>query len=117
MNYQAGSQSAFEAAVQWVNFVLTGPLSTMFGVIAVALVGFAMLGGRFEGRRTIHLIVGSFILFGSSALARGLMDLTDAGSGPAVVYRSVDIPQPELPPKASGATNPFDPYAGASVPQ
>ena len=59
-------------ALQWVQGTLLGNLATTAAVIAVAVVGFAMLTGRIEWRRGITVVVGAFIVFGAAAIVAGL---------------------------------------------
>jgi type IV secretion system protein VirB2 len=102
------------AAASWVERLLTGPLGTSLAVIAVAWFGFGMLTGRLAVRRGALLVLGCFILFGAPGIARGLLGLAgDArGARPMPVPLTITPPPPAVP-----APPPFDPYAGASVPQ
>jgi type IV secretion system protein VirB2 len=107
--------SAVGAAADWVSALLLGPLATSVAVIAVAWVGFAMLQGRCDVRRGLMVVLGCFLLFGAKSIAEGLRS-------PASNTRQIAVelvpPQPvfESPSKAPANGNPYDPYAGATVP-
>lgn len=60
------------AAVNWVQGTLLGNIATAVAVIAVAVVGFMMLTGRMNWKHGITVIIGSFVLFGASAIVGGI---------------------------------------------
>jgi type IV secretion system protein VirB2 len=60
------------AALAWLQGTLLGHVATTVAVIAVAMVGFLMLGGRLNWRFGATVIVGCFILFGASAIVSGI---------------------------------------------
>jgi type IV secretion system protein VirB2 len=60
------------AALGWLQGTLLGNVATAVAVIAVAMVGFMMLTGRMNWRFGATVIVGCFILFGSSAIVSGI---------------------------------------------
>lgn len=101
------------AAVGWVGGLLTGAMATVVAIIAVAGVGLLALAGRVASRRAFDIVLGCFILFSASTIARGL---TDSLAGQR------DIADATIPPPTSSYTPtsppvvPYDPYAGASVP-
>ena len=102
------------AAMDWIEHVLLGPLGTSLAVIAVAWFGFEMLTGRLSPRRGGLLVLGCFVLFNASGLARALVDLargSGSASGP-IAAQQITVPLPPAPRKPP----PYDPYAGASVP-
>lgn len=102
------------SATQWIEQVLIGPLGTSLAVIAVAWFGFEMLTGRFSPRRGGLLVLGCFVLFNASGLARALVILA-RGSGSAsgsIATQQITVPLPPEP----GNPPPYDPYAGAAVP-
>ncbi len=110
---RAAPQGTFSAA-QWVQQVLVGPLGTSLAVIAVASFGFALLAGRLSLKRGGLLVLGCFMLFGAPGLARALIGLaqaTNTGSAP-LPPQQITVP----PPPVAADPAPFDPYAGASVP-
>lgn len=104
-------QSVFVAAIDWINGLLLGSVGSTIAVIAVALFGFGMLTGRTDFRRGGRVLLGCFILFGASLIARGLMDLAALGGGGEIV-----VQEPPPPPPAPSNPQRNDPYAGASVP-
>ena len=102
------------AAASWVERLLTGPLGTTLAVLAVGWFGLGLLTGRLAVRRGGLLLLGCFVLFGAPGIARGLLGLAgDTGRArPAPVAQTITPPPPAVP-----SPPPFDPYAGASVPQ
>ena len=113
--------SSLVAAVIWVEGVLLGTVATTIATIAVAAIGLMMLQGRVKWRKGASVILGCFILFGASAIGRGIRLL--ASDGPRVAYEPVvaphyiitAAPQP-LPRATQGSSGPADndPYAGAA---
>jgi type IV secretory pathway VirB2 component (pilin) len=109
---QSGGSPLAESA-SWVSQLLTGPLATLIAVLAIALVGFAALQGRFNWRNGTRVVVGCFIVFGAGSIAAALL-----ASGLGDESRVIEVAR-TLPPAAVAVpTRPpvFDPYAGASVP-
>jgi type IV secretory pathway VirB2 component (pilin) len=70
----AGS-SPLLAALNWVQGTLLGNLATTAAVIAVAVIGYLMLVGRFDWRRGIITLVGIFIIFGAVTIVAGIRSL------------------------------------------
>lgn len=70
----AGS-SPLLAALNWVQGTLLGNLATTAAVIAVAIIGYMMLVGRFDWRRGVVTLVGIFIIFGAVTIVAGLRSL------------------------------------------
>ena len=70
----AGSSPSL-AALNWVQGTLLGNLATTAAVIAVALIGYLMLTGRFDWRRGIVVLVGIFIIFGAVTIVAGIRSL------------------------------------------
>ena len=105
------SGAALPQAAQWIEGVLLGSVGTSLAVIAVAWVGFELLQGRVSPRRAFQVVLGAFILFGAPMIVSGIAGLTRSGSGGVTTQppAAPPAPAPKLPP-------PFDPYAGASVP-
>jgi type IV secretory pathway VirB2 component (pilin) len=60
------------AAMGWMQGTLLGNLATTAAVIAVAVVGLMMLTGRMNWRFGATVIMGTFILFGSTAIVAGI---------------------------------------------
>lgn len=113
--------NALTAALLWLQGTLLGTLATSIAVIAVAFVGFLMLAGRIDVRRAAQVILGCFILFGASTIAAGFYGAVTASGAGADIAQAPPLPPPQQlpPPTASAPTSssPFDPYAGAAVPQ
>lgn len=70
----AGS-SPLLAALGWVQGTLLGNLATTAAVIAVALIGYLMLTGRFDWRRGLVVLVGIFVIFGAVSIVAGIRSL------------------------------------------
>lgn len=70
----AGS-SPLLAALNWVQGTLLGNVATTAAVIAVAVIGYMMLVGRFDWRRGIVVLVGIFLIFGAVTIVAGLRSL------------------------------------------
>lgn len=110
--------NALGAAVNWLEGALLGQLATALAIIAVALVGFAMLNGRIHYRRGATVILGCFVLFGAKSIASGLVEIASGGAAMAgeAARGTPGSPldglaqRPATPPRAVE-----DPYAGASV--
>lgn len=66
------------AAVEWLQGTLLGNVATAAAVIAVAFVGFMMLTGRMNWRHGATVIIGCFIIFGSSAIVSGIQSAAGA---------------------------------------
>ncbi|WP_439538920.1 TrbC/VirB2 family protein [Sphingomonas sp.] len=107
-----GASTLVDAA-QWVQGALLGTLATAVAVIAVAFIGFGMLSGRIDMRRALVVILGCFVVFGAPFVAAGLRRMGD--SDPALIAVAPPPAAPTLPPPAP-SPQPYDPYAGASVP-
>ena len=60
------------AALAGLQGTLLGNVATAVAVMAVAAVGFMMLTGRLNWRFGATVIIGCFILFGSSAIVAGI---------------------------------------------
>lgn len=110
-----GNSASLVAAATWVEALVTGTTATIVATIAVACVGFLMLQGRLPLRRGLVVVMGCFIIFGSSALAEGLMAV---GQSASTFARNDPIAPatPAPPPVAPSQPSVYDPYAGASVP-
>jgi len=82
-------------------------------VLAVALLGLAMLSGRFQIRSGFRVVLGCFVLLGAPGLAAGLFSVTSSNPGVAVAQ----APPPAFPPSPGQELPPADndPYAGASL--
>ncbi|OJU14568.1 MAG: hypothetical protein BGN95_04420 [Sphingomonas sp. 66-10] len=101
-------------SVGWVESVATGSLASIVAVIAVAIVGMMMLSGRLEVRRGITVVAGCFLVFGANLIARGILGGMDRGV--ATPTTAVAPPPSALVDAPKPTPQPYDPYAGASVP-
>lgn len=59
-------------AVGWLQGTLLGTLATTVAIIAVAVVGFAMLTGRINWRHGAVVVLGCFVLFGAASIVAGI---------------------------------------------
>lgn len=107
---QSGSEQAIPSAVSWTLDLLVGQAGTAVAVLAIGFIGFQMLGGRIRFRRGVEIIMGCFIVFSASVIADGLT--SRQRNLPAAVQSA---PLPAYIPTAPEPV-PYDPYAGASVP-
>ena len=106
------SASSLVGAVDWLRTLLLGEAGTAVAIIAVAAVGALMLLGRAPVRRGVTVVIGCFILFGAGSIANGL--LTDSAR-----LEAAALPAPAAQPSYQATVpkpQPYDPYAGASVP-
>lgn len=97
------------AAAKWAAGVLLGPMATIVAIICVAFLGFLMLQGRVNWKRSASVILGCFILFGARNMAAGF----DPRNGNEEDYTTSVTPAPvalKQPPNDA-----YDPYAGASI--
>jgi hypothetical protein len=106
------------AALLWLQSAMLGTIATSVATLSVAAVGFLLLQGRVDMRRSVSAICGCFILFGAPVIARSFVQLqADGAAEPSV---EAPIPQhiagsPALP-RNSDPDNTYDPYAGAAIP-
>lgn len=110
-----GNSASLVVAATWVEALVTGTTATIVATIAVGSVGFLMLQGRLPLRRGLVVVIGCFVIFGSSTLVEGLMAVGQSAS----TFASSDTispPAPATPPAAPPQPSVYDPYAGASVP-
>jgi type IV secretory pathway VirB2 component (pilin) len=102
------------AATSWMERALLGDAAVALCVIAVALLGLAMLNGQLPVRRAGQVVLGIFVLLGAPVIAGNFAGMW-AGSNPryeappAPAVTGVIYEREELPPAD------FDPYAGASL--
>lgn len=104
--------SPIGASVAFVHASALGSLATVVAVLAVVSLGYAMLAGRVPVRRAAIVLIGCFIIFGATAIARTLTALGGEphSTVPAMPTSADPLPTPQV------AASPYDPYAGASVP-
>lgn len=104
--------SVFVRADAWLNAILFGSAATMTAIIFVAALGLAMIGGRIEVGRAARLLFGCALLFGAPAIGAALVGFESPSPGEAAA--GLAATPIKLP---AGDIGPYDPYAGASVPQ
>lgn len=102
------ASSSLVGAVIWIEGVVLGTSATVIAVICVAVTGILMLNGRINVRRGMAVILGCFILFGSPAIVRGLLEMILMGTHETVS-------ETDVPLTAIKHSDNYDPYAGASV--
>lgn len=107
---------ALAAAVKWVEAGLLGPAATSVVILAVAMLGIAMLGGRIDLRAAGRVALGAFIMFGAPLIAYEISQALRSReiAIPDIAQRSTIAPAPAAMPQNAPVN---DPYAGASVPQ
>ena len=66
-------------AVTWLQGTLLGTVATVVAVIAIAMVGFAMLTGRINWRHGAVVILGCFIVFGAASIVAGIRSAAAGG--------------------------------------
>jgi hypothetical protein len=105
--------SSLELALNWINAALLGSIGTVVAILAIAGLGLAMLQGRIPARRGAVTVIGCFILFSSASVATALVGVStqpiEEVTVPLVAPPAYAAP---IPPPV-----PYDPYAGASVPE
>lgn len=110
--FEPSGYSPLQGAAGSMNELMQGPLVVTLCVIAVALVGFAALGGRLPVRMGARAVLGCFVVLGAPVIASSLMWRGEESS-PQVVYQAENVAaesaRPELPPAE------YDPYSGASL--
>lgn len=112
----------FLEADTWIQGTLLGSVATAVAVIAVAALGFLLLAGRLHVRRGLTVIAGCFVLFGARTIADGIMTGFSAGATPTssdITPSTIETPSPlsNALPTPTPSHVPYDPYAGAAVPQ
>lgn len=109
-----GESNAIVEAVHWIDNALLGPIATSLAVIAVALLGFAMLMGRINIRRALSVVVGCFLIFGARGIAEGLRSF-GVNAPPPIAAGPAPLVYPNVSNAHENNSNAFDPYAGATV--
>lgn len=112
-NFALGRNSIVEAG-GWLEHLLLGSTATAISVLAIAATGAAMLMGRIDVRRGATVLIGCFLLFGGPTIAAGLYAALTG-----IVAHST-LPAPSVTsraPRVQKSADPYDPYAGAAVPQ
>lgn len=112
----------FVSAAEWAQGVLLGSVATAVAVVAVAAFGVLLLTGRLSLRRGLTIVAGCFVLFGSNTIANGILAGLGAGAGSAQPNAAPPVNVEPSPLQSAGplpvpSPTPYDPYAGAAVPQ
>jgi type IV secretory pathway VirB2 component (pilin) len=102
--------SAIQTAMDWITSAMAGSAATAIAVIAIALVGFAMLNGRVSPRRAMSVLLGCFLVFGARDLTVGFISAVWADSA----QREMVIAPPP-PPAPVKKPKPYNPYSKASM--
>ena len=118
MNYTVGpfeesGPSTLDAATGWLSSLVTSSLAVSLCVIAIAVLGILMFGGRLSVRTGVRTVLGCFVLLGAPVIASAFMTAGQDSGDPSFARPPSDLPDArvDLPPSA------FDPYAGASLRQ
>lgn len=113
----ASTPQVLSPALSWIEGALFGGVATGIAVIAVASIGFNMLAGRISVKRGVTILLGCFILFGASSLARGLRTFSEDEAQSYDAPRQISAPVFTKPDTLSQrpTENAYDPYAGAAV--
>ncbi|WP_373475671.1 TrbC/VirB2 family protein [Sphingorhabdus sp.] len=117
-NISLGDQNggAISTAIGWVAQALVGQAATSIAILALAILGFGMLWGRFDLHAAGRVALGAFILFGAPLIAYQ-MSVTLRGSGAATPSVLKQMPPLSVAPQMPRNAPAQDPYAGAAVPQ
>ena len=100
------------AAALWLNQLMAGQLVAILLTLAIASIGLMALYGRVSVRRAGAVVLGCFLVVGAGRIAEALMN-----AGGQEVGRGSAVDRPDfVPPAPAPAPTPYDPYAGASVP-
>lgn len=110
---QPTGSSVLVGAVQWLQGAMLGTVATSLAVIAIALLGFGMLTGRIDVRRAFAAILGCFIIFLAPSIAAGILE---ASKTEVANISGAPAASPSPLPSFNASPEPYDPYAGASVP-
>jgi len=113
--FEPSHAQAFGATADWLQEVLSGSLATALGIVAISLVGLSMFQGRLRIKRAAFVVLGVFLLLGAPMISAGIIGNLHQAL-PAITNTTVASPPAIPPPKPALSPNPFDPYAGASVP-
>lgn len=109
--FVAQSDSPLAQSVEWLTGLVSGTVAAALCVLAVALIGLLMLGGRVHMRRSARILVGCFLLLGAPAITGGLLSVVRLDAKSDLISPDtapIDV-RPPLPPSN------YDPYAGASL--
>jgi type IV secretion system protein VirB2 len=110
--FEAGGEAPMAESAHWIERVMLGDVALGLCVIAVAIIGAVMLGGRLPVREGMRTVLGFFVVLGAPVIADrflGNFGETFEMSQPQPAEAEGVNVWPELPPAD------FDPYAGASL--
>lgn len=110
--FEPSATPTLEAATAWLASLLTGGLAIGLCVIAIAVLGLLMLGGRLPVRNGLRMVLGCFVLLGSPMIAQVFISARESGAEQVAAFETsseMDDPRRDLPASAE------DPYAGASL--
>ncbi len=99
-------------ASAWVSQVMLGQLAVGLCVVAVALIGLGMLGGRVNVRTGLRVVLGCFVLLGAPGIAASLLGFAEEVQVPVEVHVAAEespLIREALPPSD------YNPYARASM--
>lgn len=110
--FDAGGDAPMAQSAQWIERLMLGDVAMGFCVIAVAVIGAVMLGGRLPVREGLRIALGLFVVLGAPVIAGGFA----GGFGEHLENYSLQPAKmdggnvrPDMPPAD------YDPYAGASL--
>jgi type IV secretory pathway VirB2 component (pilin) len=87
----------FVQILNWIAVWLSGPVALGLGIIAVSLLGFAILSGHLDKRCAIRVLLGLSLVFAAPTLSLALRDIVTGEEFEA----DKDQPEPkESPPKS-----------------
>ncbi len=112
------NSSAIVMAIAWLEGILVGSAATALATIAIAGIGVLLLTGRIDLQHGVRIVLGCFIVFGSTSIAHGFMDAV-RGSVSVTWEAAAAPPLPAMataPLPTQPLVVPYDPYAGAALP-
>lgn len=112
--FEGSGMPAIETGANWLVTLMTGGLAVGLCVLAIAVIGLLMLGGRLPVREGVRVILGCFVLLGAPIIANAFVmtgEYADSRQAKTDATRLLPPSTRDLPPSA------FDPYAGASLRQ
>ena len=112
--FEMSGTSAIAGSSEWLKSLATGSLTISLCILAIALVGLLMMGGRLPVRTGLRIVLGVFVLLGAPVMASALIVSSGYAGSP-----SLAMPQPRPLPEETRSlpASPWDPYAGASLRQ
>lgn len=99
-------------AAGWLVTLITGELSLPLCTLAVAFIGFMILRGRLELRRSAAVVLGCFVLLGAPTIAGAFLRFGEAAARSAGSGSNADA---NLGDRSPVPPADYDPYAGASM--